>query len=458
MVNHSDITQHLAVPKYAPRLQPTVIPEAAWNDTPLFCLKVNDEWVSHILGVMNALDQADTWIGDEEAIAGARQQVNEIMLAFMQACEEITLQFQVVDCDLQYREAVEDEWISLGSVCGSDGADGVDGADGETGATGATGETGATGATGATGSDGSDCDCVDYNHIPTPDNPEGSDDDMTSCNIAAGISAYLLQKTKEALAQGTEAITIVIAIEALAASIAAAVVTGGAAWPLIIAASNALIIAILAADGSERDAMIADASFWNELSCSIYCAIRPNKDIDETLQASIGAAIRATAYTSGSYDAPFWYDVAADFFEALPNEIIRGNVAVGALVSYDCSGCDCPDDVDYIRLYVSTGGGSEVSWDGEWLTANPVHDGSHYTLFVQTTDPSGSFDVNRCAGYDIEILSGTMDFSNSAHMPCGGGGFAPNGLTPSDAIDSPQIALRNFEDVTFQIRIRGYLT
>lgn len=86
--NYLEILQQLAVPEYAPRPKPTPIPEAAWNDAPLFCLRLNDEWVSHVLGVMTALDQPDTWEGTEEEIDAARQQVNEIMLAFMAVCEE----------------------------------------------------------------------------------------------------------------------------------------------------------------------------------------------------------------------------------------------------------------------------------------------------------------------------------------------------------------------------------
>lgn len=79
------ITQ-LSVPRYAPRPNALPIPSARWNDEPLMCLEVNDEWVSHILGVMSAMDQQDTWKGDEDAIRDARQQVNEIMLAFMEVC------------------------------------------------------------------------------------------------------------------------------------------------------------------------------------------------------------------------------------------------------------------------------------------------------------------------------------------------------------------------------------
>lgn len=84
--DYSETTPALPVPEYVPRPKPTSIPTAAWNDAPLFCLQINDQWVSHVLGVLTALDQPDTWLGTEDEIFAARQQVNEIMLALMAAC------------------------------------------------------------------------------------------------------------------------------------------------------------------------------------------------------------------------------------------------------------------------------------------------------------------------------------------------------------------------------------
>lgn len=80
-----DITE-VAKPRYVPRPEASAIPTAAWNDAPLYCLKVNDQWVSHILGVLEALDQSDTWIGSDEEINDARQNVAQIMAALMTAC------------------------------------------------------------------------------------------------------------------------------------------------------------------------------------------------------------------------------------------------------------------------------------------------------------------------------------------------------------------------------------
>lgn len=393
-----ELISRLSTPRYATRLKPTPIPGAAWNDAPLFCLKLNDEWVSHVLGLLTALDQPDTWLGTADQVYSARQQVNEIMVAFMTMCDDCEVQFRIVDCDLQWRESDTDEWISLGNVCGAAGSDGSDGAQGPTGERGETGDTGATGSegpAGTPGTDGDDCDCTDYNHIPTPDNPPDTDNNGTACNIAAGIAQYIRDKERFVLAQQAAGVTLVTAIGGLAAAIAAAVVTGGAAWPLIVAASTVLINVVLAADGTQRDAMLADDSFWNEMSCSIYCALKPGKDITEAKQASITSAIRATTYTSGSYDAPFWYGVAADFFGALPNEVVRANVAVGALISYDCSGCtDCPDEggctLSNWSVYPSVAGyfGTINSVDEETgvisVTSGNVNTDGAYYILIQT--------------------------------------------------------------------------
>ena len=111
MADQSETIQKLSVPRYAPRIQPTPIPTAAWNDAPLFCLEVNDEWVSHILGVMIALDQPDTWIGDEDEIRAARQQVNEIMAAFMEVCMDCCGQLEIpltrVDENGHYQQSTD---------------------------------------------------------------------------------------------------------------------------------------------------------------------------------------------------------------------------------------------------------------------------------------------------------------------------------------------------------------
>lgn len=72
---------------FPPQLDRVPIPDAAWNDEPTYCLQINDEWVSHVLGVIGYLDDDDAWEGTPEEIQDAREQVAEIMAALMEPCE-----------------------------------------------------------------------------------------------------------------------------------------------------------------------------------------------------------------------------------------------------------------------------------------------------------------------------------------------------------------------------------
>lgn len=83
----SDYDAGTIVPRYAPRPKPTPIPEASAFDLPRKCISVNELWVSHILGVMEALDQFDTWIGTPEEVQAARDEVNEIMASWSDDCD-----------------------------------------------------------------------------------------------------------------------------------------------------------------------------------------------------------------------------------------------------------------------------------------------------------------------------------------------------------------------------------
>jgi hypothetical protein len=225
------------------------------------------------------------------------------------------------------------------------------------------------------------------------------------------MAQYIRGKEIFARDQATTAVSLILAIEAVVASIIAAVVTGGLALPAVIAAATVLVNIILAADGTERDAMLADEAFWDSMSCCIYCVLRPRKDIDEALRATISGAIGSCDYTSGDYDAPFWYGVAADFFLALPVEVIRNNVAVGALVSHDCSGCDCGstcsdtwvifgDDVGHNHGTILDYG------DGYVHAKSDVLNGGNYYLLIRTGDENEC-----CVVPEIELLSGVYTFT-----------------------------------------------
>jgi hypothetical protein len=89
------------LPFYVVRPEPSLIPTPNIFEEPTRCLKINEHWASHFLGVLDALDQPDTWIGTEEEIEAARNQVREAIAMFSKDCdmccgEEIALLTQVV--------------------------------------------------------------------------------------------------------------------------------------------------------------------------------------------------------------------------------------------------------------------------------------------------------------------------------------------------------------------------
>lgn len=357
--NQSEIIQQLAVPRYAPRLKPTPIPGAAWNEAPLFCLKLNDEWVSHVLGVMEALDQPDTWVGTQEEIDAARQQVNEIMAAFMQLCEEPVAEFRIEDCDLQWRESAEDEWHSLGNVCGDDGNDGMDGADGATGATGATGPTGATGATGETGPQGEtgpkgDCCGIDDNDEPTDD---------TNDNLC-GIATYVTKWNNE---KWVDTIDVV-----KAAADAAAAVANGVALLAGVGVLTGAFVAVINAFEAAGDAVLdtyladVDTTALENAQCELYCRL---KAAGEYSYAVITDWVTDGVASSGIHlGVQSWYNNVLLFTE----EEMKKRALIGSLVPFDdCEALctDCPD---------------EPECPVEWTFFN-VHDvvrvdGNHYTM------------------------------------------------------------------------------
>ena len=82
--------ERLYIKPYAPRIKPSAIPEPGIFDDPVRCLKVNAVWASHVIGVLQALDQPDTWVGDDDQIFDARQQIRELIESFKsENCQQV---------------------------------------------------------------------------------------------------------------------------------------------------------------------------------------------------------------------------------------------------------------------------------------------------------------------------------------------------------------------------------
>jgi hypothetical protein len=87
-MNSQDMINVLKNPSFVVRPKPLTIPTAALSDAPLLCLKVNAEWSSHLIGILETLLQPDSWLGTDDEIDQARQSVNEMIVQLMTNCED----------------------------------------------------------------------------------------------------------------------------------------------------------------------------------------------------------------------------------------------------------------------------------------------------------------------------------------------------------------------------------
>lgn len=83
MLNFYELIAMLGAPRYSTRPKPTPPPEPRWDDCPVVCLEINTKWASHLIGLLEALDQPDAWQGDEETVDGIREQVRQLSVALM---------------------------------------------------------------------------------------------------------------------------------------------------------------------------------------------------------------------------------------------------------------------------------------------------------------------------------------------------------------------------------------
>lgn len=99
-------------PMFAPIGKPVPIPSTNAFDAPLVCLQINEQWVAHLLGVMDALDQPDAWQGTEVQVDAARQNVRELMNAFSSGvCVPMVTGIRFVDCVME--QQIDGEWIPV---------------------------------------------------------------------------------------------------------------------------------------------------------------------------------------------------------------------------------------------------------------------------------------------------------------------------------------------------------
>lgn len=348
MPDQSEIIQKLSVPRYAPRLKPTPIPTAAWNDAPLFCLEVNDEWVSHIIGVMTALDQPDTWLGTEDEIRDARQQVNEIILAFMEAC------VNNCDCDIPLVR-IED-----GVYQESD--------DG-----------------GITWHDAPTHD--PRNRIPRIPPYPAPDVDGAKCAYADSVVNHFKDGFIDLLEEGQTAEEILGFLTAIAEAVFGPL-TGPIGWiiPALLAISTAIVAIGITAVGAAFT-----PEFWDELRCLILANMQDDGSFTQDNLDAIYAGVPGGAITTVIIDS--W--LAAIGTTGLTN---AAHLAMGS-TDADC-GCSDVCGSDWID-YNSVTHGHIIDFDEE--TGIMTVESTAGDMAFWSSDASG---MSCCKIVAIDVISG----------------------------------------------------
>jgi hypothetical protein len=141
---------------FAPRKEPLFSPTVGIFSAPYACVRINLEWIPHILGVLEVLNVDPAWLGDDAAVFTARQEIEKLINALKDSseCASMPSEFRVIDDILQYRPDPESAWVDmydLSQLQGEQGLPGEQGIQGEPGAPGIQGEQGIQGIQGVQG-------------------------------------------------------------------------------------------------------------------------------------------------------------------------------------------------------------------------------------------------------------------------------------------------------------------
>lgn len=352
-----DWQQAFYVQDYAPRRGRFAIPQPNGD---YVCVVIPDEWKAHILGVMEALDQPDTWQGTDAEIQDARDAVREIMNDIARGnCEAdmpVIPQFQfTAECGLEVStdsgmtwEAVPG-WDTYAAACftgpqgepGATGATGPTGPQGEPGPQGIqgiqgpTGPTGPTGPQGLQGAPGEDCDCPPQSAAPAPDPDDNSDG--LRCSIAINMANELQRIWFQAYEDSDNLLSDYFAGIGTGAAVVAYLFPGVA----LAAAATAVFFGAL---DIIRNLELAEANAFDSAAverfrCALYCILDAQNTtvITQNILDQWADQIALDSLFPNAY-------VVADMLRGTPLDQMRWIAyASSAVDPLACAEC-CPDE------------------------------------------------------------------------------------------------------------------
>jgi len=353
---------------YAPRPAPTPIPSARWDEAPCKCLAVNDEWVSHIIGVMDALDQFDTWIGSEAEVNDARQQVGEIMAALigdepMNCC-----------CDSTPLVILHHVTIDGQSEVSYDG--------------------------GLTWQP--DPDSLPISAIALPP-PVTAGVSGTKCDAASNG----LQHIKDTVAAQVEALAEGATITSVALSIATFLIGLLLGPEVAIPALVAVIIAVVNAIAALNTGIFEtywSSDVYDTILCALFCHISDDGSFTAESYAAAVADIQSGLPNSAARD---WL---IKILQAMGLTGFNNLCAYGSSADADCSSCEC-GGCSLAGWTVALG--TFVSRTNTSITVSSFHTGNQWLAAIQASD------INDCCIFRDSVVDPPGSLTEIAVTPCG---------------------------------------
>jgi hypothetical protein len=351
----------LLVKPLVPREEPLQSPlPVGIFDAPYVCLKVNRQWWSHVIGVLDVLTQPDAWTGSEEDVQLAIEEIEALMASAEEACEEMpteyvrTINFCTEGGQIEVVKVVDGvEVIEYGSPAAcmsyveniigctdgtieytqvSDGlietleidlnACGIVGIQGEQGETGPQGIQGIQGEQGIPGEPGVCEEPCDTDNAPV---------DIASESFACGIATYIINWHDDRYDDFLNEVDVGVSVLGIVDGFIGAIPGVGIIAESLVGAATAAFgtaVSVLRADVSSTD--IED---WR---CSLFCDIQANAIYGaEQLRAWI-AEERALATQLGE-------QVWLDSFAGYTDDEMNKRLAVGnGTANTECDSlCDC---------------------------------------------------------------------------------------------------------------------
>jgi hypothetical protein len=268
------------------------------SDSPLYCVKFNQDWQPAIVGALMQLIQPNSFATSDPVERLLMLEASTDLIAlFGNATDCPMIEMRVSGCELQFSVDSGATWTTV------------------------------------TNWDAALASCFPGSLNPAPpSNPQGATTHQQACNIAGYIANGII---KASLNKAITDINNTKTLFEFGVAITALIPGLDLAIPEFIGAIGILYLALESGTLSDYTAAVADVTLWSELTCAIYQATKAVGHVDASNYAAVVSAVGSISYVHA--------DVISTIHDYVANLGLVGLQTlqnVGVLSVSDCSACD----------------------------------------------------------------------------------------------------------------------